>query len=288
MYKLKKLNENGVVGIVAAFLIVGLIVAVISVLQTVYVPKWMEEKESEHMNEVADQFAQLKYSIDTHMKMKETNTPISTSITLGSKELPYLLSVRAFGSLEILNDEFNLTVTRNDSSTYYYDLGTIKYTSYNSYFINQDFVFEFGGVILNQDDGNTVRIKPPFSIQVQENFTMNMNLIDVIPIGNKDNSYYGYGSAPIQTEFLSSEDTIFLNNVSNMSLQTSYPYSWSTFFNSSFLKAGLNHFGYGTNYTIEYVGDTVFIEFIEPLTVNLEITFIEIGAQITPGWIEQR
>jgi hypothetical protein len=60
-------SDNGVVGIVVAVLMIGLIVAVVSLIQAVYVPKWMEEREAEHMDLVVTQFAQLKSAIDTHV-----------------------------------------------------------------------------------------------------------------------------------------------------------------------------------------------------------------------------
>ena len=101
-------NEKAVVGVVTAVLIIGLIVAVVSLVQTVYVPKMMEQREAEHMEVVADQFSWLKSSIDGLISSNNSGIPVVSSITLGSRELPYLLSVRAFGSLEISQNSFNI------------------------------------------------------------------------------------------------------------------------------------------------------------------------------------
>ena len=60
MRKIKKM-DGAVVGIIATFLITGLIVIVISLIQTVYIPKWMEQTEADHMEVVSDQFSQLKF-----------------------------------------------------------------------------------------------------------------------------------------------------------------------------------------------------------------------------------
>ena len=75
--KLRSLKDqdHGVVGIVVAFLITGLIVIVISIVQTVYVPKWMEQAEADHMEIVADQFSQLKFAIDTQSAIRKPDTP---------------------------------------------------------------------------------------------------------------------------------------------------------------------------------------------------------------------
>ena len=100
----KKTTDNAVVGVVTAILIVGLIVAVVSLVQTMYIPKIMEQREADHMDKVAEQFTYLTSVIDGQAANPTNNMPIATSITLGSKELPYMLSMRAFGTLEILDN----------------------------------------------------------------------------------------------------------------------------------------------------------------------------------------
>ena len=155
--KFKKSN-NGVVGIVVAVLLIGLMVSVVSLLQMVYVPKWMEQREAEHMDVVDAQFSQLKFAIDTQSSTGQFNIPIATSITLGSKELPYLMSIRAFGQLEILSDAFILRIT-NASNTFNYSIGTIEYSSSNAYYLDQSFIYEAGAIITSQQEGNMVSIE---------------------------------------------------------------------------------------------------------------------------------
>ena len=59
----------------------------------------MEQREAEHMDKVAEQFTYLTSVIDGQAADQSRNMPVATSITLGSKELPYMLSIKAFGSL---------------------------------------------------------------------------------------------------------------------------------------------------------------------------------------------
>ena len=65
---IKDLNnsDDAVVGIIVAVLLIGLILVVISIFQTVFIPNWMEQIEAEHMDDVAQQFSQLKFAIDIH------------------------------------------------------------------------------------------------------------------------------------------------------------------------------------------------------------------------------
>ncbi len=106
-------NKNGQVGIIVAILVISLFVAVIVIIQVYYVPEWMKDKEADHMDVVANQFANLKFSIDLQT-MTESDSSITNSLTLGSKELPYFMSSRAFGSLQILpssTSNFRVSVT---------------------------------------------------------------------------------------------------------------------------------------------------------------------------------
>jgi len=48
MIRSLKTRNEAVAGIVVAVMIVGLVLAVVSIIQTIYVPKWMETREAEH------------------------------------------------------------------------------------------------------------------------------------------------------------------------------------------------------------------------------------------------
>jgi len=290
-----KHQNNGVVGIVAAFLIVGLIVAVISVMQTVYVPKWMKEKEADHMDKVAEQFAQLKYSIDTHSATKQEDTTISNSITLGSKEHPYLLSVRAFGSLDILEDEIQIIITSTDTTILdpitSLDIGVIKYSSYNSYYLDQDYFIEAGAVILSQSGGNIVTIKPSLSVTKVAEIDIYFNIIDIDIIGDKK-AISGFGSYPVQTEFKEilddgNDDYIFIPKVDSITIESENLEAWKGFLDGTFIKAGLSFSGATQEYTISETDDDVTFSFTNQ-NVNLHYKVTKIGAQMAPGWIENR
>ncbi len=106
-------KDNAQVGVVVAILMVSLIVAVMVLIQVYYVPNWMKDKEADHMDVVADQFSNLKFSMDLQATSK-INTPITGSVTMGSKELPYFVSSRSFGSLNVLppaSSNFSILVT---------------------------------------------------------------------------------------------------------------------------------------------------------------------------------
>ena len=282
-----KNEDDAIVGVVSTFLIVGLLVAVVSVIQTVYIPKWMEQQEAEHMENVGNQFAQLKYAIGEHLVTKQEDIPISTSITLGSKELPFLMSSRAFGSITILPNQCTIVVTnRSNMTTFSSSIGVIKYSSANAYFLNQDYIYEAGGVILNQKQGNTMAIKPRFLVSNEEEVSISFTITNVSTVGGKS-SMAGYGTYPIQTEFSEYNDTIpVLQNVSTITIGTEYQNAWHRLVNGTLRNQGLNYNGYGTDYLIALNESGITVEFTNSTTVNLDIKLIQIDAQVAPGWIE--
>ena len=281
--KLRSLKDqdHGVVGIVVAFLITGLIVIVISIVQTVYVPKWMEQAEADHMEIVADQFSQLKFAIDTQSAIRKPDTPISTSITLGNKEIPFLMSSRSYGSLEILSDECTVTIT-NATDVFTYPLGIIRYSSVNSYYLNQDYVYEAGAIIISQSEGDIMSIKPAFSTVKEEDVTISFSVVNISTIGDK-RTINGYGTYPIQTEYPRSDpsDPVKMVNVNNLTIRTNHENAWSKFINKTLVNAGLEH---GKNFSIGLSDKGISVFFFEPTNITLNV--LKINAQIAPGWIE--
>jgi len=254
----------------------------------------MKEKESEHMNVLGDQFAQLNYAISTHVLNGKENIPMTTTISLGSKEMPYLMSVRAYGKLSILQDDLIISIngTPNKNIT----VGTIEYSSYNNYFIDQNFIFESGGMILSQQSGNVMKIKPGFSALFLDDFLIDFTIVNISTIGNKDRSYVGFGPTSIQTEYIKSPDPSSIDNVSYINITTKYPYAWYNFLNTTLINAGFTYDpdpadADDKNYTIEIIDNNVsihFLDFPENDRVILHITESKIGAQIAPGVIEER
>jgi hypothetical protein len=283
MKKLRKLkNSNeGVVGIIIAFLLTGLIVVVISIIQTVYVPKWMEEAEAEHMEMVADQFSQLKFAIDTQSAIKQKDTPISTSITLGNKDMPFLTSNKAYGSLEILSDECIIKIIDSLDNKYMYNISIIKYTCQNNYFLDQSYIFEAGAVIINQIDGNVMAIKPAFNVTNENDVNISFTIIDIKTIGEK-RSIGGYGTYPIQTEYSTSNPHPIQNidMVKSIKISSNYPNSWRNFISKTLINSVLKDY-----FSININENEVEIIFTSNYP-NVNLKLVNIGAQIAPGWIE--
>ncbi len=286
MRKIKN-SDDAVAGIVVAILLVGLFVTIFSIIQTVYVPQWMEEKESEHMGEVTSQFAYLKFATDVQLySPTNSNLSISVPITLGSDKIPYLLSERSYGDLDILSGSSVVTI-KNSTNSYIYSLGTIKYSSRNSYFVDQTFSYEAGAVIVSQHQGNFLSLSPFFSVNNSQIINISFTLVNISSVGSKT-SANGYSTTSILTKYLSSSDqTVTISNITNITINTSYPSSWKSYFNETLEDEGLDY-GLSSDYWITYSEDDnwIILHFNTSENSNsLDLSIKKISAQITPGWI---
>jgi len=290
LQKIKK-KDDAVAGIIVAILLVGLIISVLAIIQTVYVPRWMEQKESEHMNTVLDQFALLKFAIDTQALHQDANVSLSTSITLGSKEWPIFSSSRAYGTLEIIEDESNFQIMNAAADVFaQISFGKVTYASANAYFIDKTYVYETGALITGQSDGNVMSIVPNFVVRYNDDvdpktITINFSIINTKGIGEKT-SIGGYGTYPIQAQYSNSTDKQYPKagwTIDKFSIATKYINSWEIFLKREFTKAGLEE---DTDYKFTSDEKEVIVDFDDSLDITINIKKYNIGVQIAPGWVE--
>lgn len=281
--KIKNANE-GVVGIVVTVLLIGLIVAVMVMVNNVYVPNWVEQQESSHMGDVAYEFKQLKFALDIQTIVNDT-TAISTPITLGSREIPVFDTGRTFGSLMIVPSDciFTINYTVNSTALQHFIItDTIKYSSGNSYYVDQNYMYQAGALILSQDDADVLIGKPSIFVKKpvdRKNITM--NFVDIAGIEGKTTAG-GYGTYGIYTQ-VSDPDLSYthLTNVSEITIETAYPNAWNTTIQRSFLQQGLN-----INYTAvastnkltisiypDELGGYYYDMYVRTVEVNSEIGF---------------
>lgn len=294
MKKIKrKITDNALVGIVTAILLIGLIVLVISIVQIVYVPIIMEQREAEHMDRVAEQFAFLTSVIDNQAADGNKGIPIATFVTLGSKELGFLASSKAFGTLEVLENSNAITI-QNESITNTYKIGTIGFSSNNAYYLDQSYTYEAGAMIVSQSQGNKMMVRPSFFVEYNKTSNMvniSFDVVNISSIGSKTIAS-GYGICGVQTEFSDISTNINFTGVGNITIATPFSQAWFVYIDRELKGAGLNSAAHPDQYILTDMGGALklyfqtseFSEFYP--TVNLIFKITEIQAQIGPGWIE--
>lgn len=225
--RLKNSNE-GVAGVVVGLLFVGFIITAIAFVQSNYVPQWMEEKEAIHMDTVNMQFAQIKHSTDTLSALSKKNSIISNPITLGSKEMPFLFSQRSYGNLNINPNSCKITITSSPAvKELSVNLGSIKYSADNNYFIDQEYILEMGGILLIQDTGKLVTTPPSIYTTGEREITF-----DITKFVNLEGKSHvgGIGTFPIKTKYKNTDSKLILD-VIEIKIESDYTNAWKAFLN---------------------------------------------------------
>jgi hypothetical protein len=278
-------SDYGVVGIVVALLLVGLFLSVLMIVQTTFIPNWMEQREAEHMEEVSNQFAKLKYAIDTQSLignfLNDSVQAMSTSITLGSKEYPILNSARSFGNLEVISDDLAINITNNTGSVNY-TFGSIKFSSENAYFLDQNFIYQAGAIIMEQELGDVVSIDPSFKpIAEEKNLIFHLPSLKVL---SGKPSVSGYGTYPVRTEFINFTHYT-ITDINKITIFTDYPNAWSVYLNKTLANGGFSN---SNHYDILSNENNVIIDFskTQGLEFNIDLKISNIDVQLAPGWTE--
>jgi hypothetical protein len=292
-------HTQAVAGVIEALLMVALVSVVISMIQLIYIPQIMEQKEAEHMDLVSNQFSTLKSMIDLQ-GMTRSSAPISSMITLGSRDLPYFITVKAFGTLST-DEDMSSKITMNPPPTpalpFKFSpngnttpLTSIKYEADNSYFVDQTYILEGGALIVQQPDGVPVmRADPSISAENKTNaITIHFDLPYVIGIQGK-NFTSGEGNSFIRTNF--SNNITYVDDIPKglgpggggyLRIYTNYVNAWNE---SLYNLLGI----YAVNGYINIIVPPTknYIE-ITPGTkdITLQLNVIKIYVQIGQGWIQ--
>lgn len=278
-------HTQAVAGVIEALLMVALVSIVLSTIQLVYIPQIMEQKEAEHMDLASNQISTLKSMIDVQA-MTRSSAPISSMLTLGSSDLPYFITAKAFGEVSVIeNPTSRITLLPPPGSLPLgsVPLSSIQYTADNSYFVDQSYILEGGGMIVRQPDGEPVMRADPSisSVNNSMSITIHFDLPHIIATPGK-NMTSGVGICFIRTNYSSNKthyDTI--QSGGNIRIYTAHLNAWN--------ESLQNLLGiYVVNGYIDIVENPAlgYIE-ITPGSkdIMLQLNVIDIYVQIGQGWI---
>jgi len=278
--KLKKLieSDDAVVGVITVVLIIGVLVAVLTLVNSSYVPQWIEEEEAKHMTLVHNQFADLKHSLDMQSLTNE-KTAISTYITLSRNEIPFFDEWRSNSKLQLLSNSSSIIFESNTSSNTSITSSAIAFYSKNTYFVNQIFVYEMGTYLLAQQDSSVMKGRPSIIVEEYGN-NISITIVNISGISGKTFAA-GNGAYPIYTEVISDPEDTIKYNVTGITVYTSFPNAWHKAFNNSLRNTGID-------FEIIKDNNKVEVNFDDPSGdyYNMFIKEVKISAQIAWGLIE--
>lgn len=273
-FVIRRLNrdEEGVASTVGTIMALLVFLTFLSLIVNQYVPVWMKDSESAHMNGVLGQFGNLKGAIDLQVLGAQIahdagthHIPITTAspISLGVDGVP-IFAAPSMGELALDPDAGPWSVV------FFYDIrgvatrvdevstGAIALSVANRYFIPQRIIYENGAVIRWQSDGQVVRAPPVFEA-VPLNNTLDLSF-QLVSLFGKD-SIAGTSTEVVNTkvfgldrqDYTQLRSTIWINHTS------SYGIAWYHFFNNTLAKGlGVTT---GTFAAVVTQEQTLFLEF---------------------------
>lgn len=299
--KLRRFHRNNcaLAGVLEAILLIALVAIIISIIQLSYVPEIMEQKESDHMDQVSNQFSQIKSVIEIQSMMGTmdtgepiTYTPMSSPITMGSKELPYLISARSYGQVDLIdlddagNHKINIQPAPADFPTGI-PLTSLIYSATNFYYPSQKYILEGGGIILQQSDDEVMRIHPSMNVENRSDLGY-IKINYFIPLFNGVSGRKSYGGS--QDCYVYTNYTKYYTHSGNavfIHIYTDYIDAWhDALVNES---RGILWEYYDNGYIDIDIDETTTPDRIEitpsSKTINLQLTIAEIGIQVGPGYV---
>jgi hypothetical protein len=177
-------NEEGVSNIVTSIMMLGVLMSIFGMIMSVYMPVLAKGTEINHMDEVGNVFIDLKGTIDRQIISNQVGTTLSNRIKLGNEGGQFLGVGRTTGTIRfephhspgiIYNTESDLDPEGRPLDIYGTNRGMITYEANNVYYIDQEYIYENGAVIIDQGERYKVgpavmRVKPTFDAY-QNNIT---------------------------------------------------------------------------------------------------------------------
>jgi hypothetical protein len=205
-------SRRGIAGAVTAVLFVIIITAMLAGVTLYYVPSWSKDAESEHMNKVANQFLTIMDGVDEQVaKGGEGQSSLYSHIALTSGATTSFMGIQGEPSKGTLRFNGNETLfavhdTNNSADIFAVAKGTLGFKSHNAYYVDQEYIYEEGAVIVRQGTCSTVRGGSPPELH-RDIFGCLTLTVTFYTLFGEDTSVTGTGSAGVETRILHSDET---------------------------------------------------------------------------------
>lgn len=250
-------SEAAISTVVSAVLLLGMIVALLTVIHVSYVPEWKTGAEQEHMANVYYDMSVLKSNMDILSVASASNPEstmfFSTPVRAGGGSIPLISPGRSSGTLGFTPGVPSMRITANDtvvsydSGDFLDELGTVYYTSGNSYFVEQTYAYESGTLILAQGDLSLMRQSPSIAIRRTDNNTNITLYVNAMQIPGTARAISSNSIEEVRTRYNSSATLYaeeFLFTDLTLTVSTAYPAAWEEFFRREVAVAGLSESEY--------------------------------------------
>lgn len=246
-------SESASSTVVGAVLLLAIIVSIFSVVRIGYIPEWKNDAEYSHMNDVWKDMADLKSKIDlitialaSDPDSQNTEITMSVPFHMGGGDVPLIGTIKSSGTLSVNKNDCNITISQGSNGDLIDPVacGSVSYTSQNRYYVNQDFIYEGGALILSQGERSSMMLYP--SIRVSRtpaneyNVSIHIVEIDKNPYAPADVISSNTGCS-LRLSGKEYEPLYDNNNISSFTLtvNTDHPDAWYLYLQETTKEAGI-------------------------------------------------
>jgi hypothetical protein len=274
-------DEEAVAASIGTMLAVLVVLALLTMVTTSWAPEWTKSKEADHMRTVESQMSNLKSMVDSLALSANTNAVVSSPLTLGSSGVP-LFSSTATGTITLKSSSsegfntFNLTNSTGRFERVAY--GSIAYESHNTEFVDQEYYYECGAILITQGKESVVSIGPGTIIQNMSGvLEISLTMVSITSDGSTLSSD---GTVGIQCRLVAEKITT-TNTWSGLETIhidiTSPAYeAWKDYWTHIIPKCGVGSGDYDV--AVDTVNEIVSVELRNVETVNVD--YVIIGATL--------
>jgi len=245
-----KMERRGVASTVGTMFAIIIILTIFSTITTFWVPAWMKDREADHNQEVLEQFARLKATVELQILQSNIDIVMHTPVSLGIPGVPMLASTSK-GTLSISTTSSYFNVKNGTCDWSSGDMtgtvivsasgGSVEYASNNIEYVDQTLSYENGAIVLDQPPyGQVVLFGPQFSV---DNSTGNVTVMVVVnSLLGESKSTSGSSTRSVCTKLLyvsgegKNVKKFTPTQFVELNFSTAYPEAWVEYFNKSLSK----------------------------------------------------
>lgn len=183
-------SESASSTVIGAVLLLAIIVSVFSVVRIGYIPEWKNDAEYSHMNDVWEDMADLKSKIDlmtialaSDPDSQNTEITMSVPFHMGGGDVPLIGTIKSSGTLSVNKDECEININTDSDGDWsnIITCGAVSYTSQNRYYVDQDFTYEGGALILSQGERSSMMLYPSirFSRAPTNGYNASIHIVEI-------------------------------------------------------------------------------------------------------------
>lgn len=254
-------SESASSTVVGAVLLLAIIVSIFSVVRIGYIPEWKNDAEYSHMNDVWEDMADLKSKIDlmtialaSDPDSPDTEITMSVPFHMGGGDLPLIGAIKSSGTLSVNKNECEINIVTDSDGDWNKTItcGDVSYTSQNRYYVDQNFIYEGGALILSQGERSSMMLYPSirFSRTTANEYNVSIHVVEIDKnvyapadvISSNTGCSLRLTGKEFEPLYDSEKDSSGNIDSFTLTVNTSYPDAWHLYLQETIADAGITDY----------------------------------------------